>query len=308
MKELLEEHCRWMETRNYAQGTLQNNRLYVGRFIDWLAERGVTRAQDVTRPMLERYQRVLFHHRKPDGQPLSFAGQHVRLVTIQGFFKWLCRKYHITANPAADLELPKVEKRLPRQVLTAHEAEQVLNQPDLSTPIGLRDRAVLEILYSTGMRCKELVGLRLYDLDLGRGTVMIREGKGKKDRLLPLGERAAAWLNKYLEEARPKLIVEPDEREVFLCVSGRGLTPGVLGNLVHDHVQRSGIGKAGSCHIFRHAMATLMLENGADLRYVQQMLGHARLNTTEIYTHVNIQKLIEVHSQTHPAKLPKAGH
>ena len=304
IKELLVEHCRWLETRNYASGTLHNNRLYVGRFIDWLAERGVTRAQDVTRPMLERYQRVLFHHRKADGLPLSFAGQHVRLVTIQGFFKWLCRKYHITANPAADLELPKVEKRLPRQVLTAHEAEQILNQPDLATPIGQRDRAVLEILYSTGMRRKELTGLRLYDFDLERGTVMIREGKGKKDRLLPLGARAAAWLNKYLEETRPKLVVEPDEREVFLCVSGRGLTPGVLGNLVHQYVKQSGVGKVGSCHLFRHAMATLMLENGADLRYVQQMLGHARLNTTEIYTHVNIRKLIEVHQLTHPAKLP----
>ena len=179
MKELLEEHCRWMETRNYAPGTIHNGRLYIGRFIDWLAERGVLNAQDVTRPMLERYQRVLFHHRKQNGTPLSFAGQHVRLTTIQGFFKWLCRKYYITANPAADLELPKVEKRLPRQVLTAHEAEQVLSQPDLSTPVGIRDRTILEILYSTGMRRKELTGLHLYDLDLERGTVMIREGKGK---------------------------------------------------------------------------------------------------------------------------------
>lgn len=305
MKELLEEYCQWMAARNYATGTVQNGRLYIGRFIDWLAERGVLRAQDVTRPMLERYQRVLFHHRKPDGQPLSFAGQHVRLTTIQGFFKWLCRKYYLTANPAADLELPKVEKRLPRQVLTAHEAEQILSLPDLATPVGLRDRALLEILYSTGMRRKELTGLRLYDLDLERGTVMIREGKGKKDRLLPIGARAAAWLDKYLEAARAKLVVEPDERQVFLCVSGKGLTPGVLGNVVHDYVQRSGIGKIGSCHLFRHAMATLMLENGADLRYVQQMLGHARLNTTEIYTHVNIQKLIEVHRLTHPAKLPE---
>lgn len=304
LRELLEEHCRWMETRNYATGTLHNARLYIGRLIDWLGERGVTRAQDVTRPMIERYQRALFHHRKKDGQPLSFAGQHVRLTTIQGFFKWLCRKYYLTANPAADLDLPKVEKRLPRQVLTAREAEEILSQPDLATPLGLRDRAILEILYSTGMRRKELAGLRLYDLDLERGTVMIREGKGKKDRLLPLGARAAAWLNKYLEEARPKILVEPDEREVFLCVSGRGLTPGVLGNRVHQYVKQSGIGKNGSCHMFRHAMATLMLENGADLRYVQQMLGHARLHTTEIYTHVNIQKLIEVHRLAHPARLP----
>lgn len=294
-----------MEARNYASGTLSNARLYVGRCLDWLAERGVTRAEDVTRPMLERYQRVLFHHRKTNGQPLSFAGQHVRLTTIQGFFKWLCRTHRITANPAADLELPKVEKRLPRAVLTAHEAEQILSQPDLKTPVGLRDRAILEVLYSTGMRRRELTGLCLYDLDLERGSVMVRQGKGKKDRLLPIGERAAAWVRKYLEEARGKLVVEPDGRQLFLNITGGGLTPGVLGNLVHAYVKASGVNKAGSCHLFRHAMATLMLENGADLRYVQEMLGHARLNTTEIYTHVNIQKLIEVHRLTHPAKLPE---
>ena len=130
-----------------------------------------------------------------------------------------------------------MEKRLPRQVLPAHEAEQVLNQPDLSTPVGIRDRAILEILYSTGMRWrKELTGLRLYDLDLERGTVMIREGKGQeRPALAHRRTRAAAWLNKYLpRKPGPKLIVEPDEREVFLCVSGRGLTPGVLGHVVHD--------------------------------------------------------------------------
>lgn len=304
MKELLEAQCRWMETRNYAPGTIHNNRVYVGQFLGWLEERGVTQAQEVTRAMLERYQRVLFQYRKQNGQPLSFAGQHVRLTVIQGFFKWLCRKYYITANPSADLELPKVEKRLPRQVLTAQEAEQILSQPDLATPLGLRDRAILEILYSTGMRRRELTGLRLYDFDFERATVMIRQGKGKKDRLLPLGERAAVWLRKYLEDGRPQLVVEPDEREVFLAGAGRGLTSGMLGNLVHGYIERSGIGKRGSCHLFRHAMATLMLEHGADLRYVQQMLGHARLDTTEIYTHVNIQKLIEVHRLSHPAKLP----
>lgn len=304
MREQLEEYCRWMETRNYAAGTIHNTRLYVGRCLDWLSERSVTRVEDITRPMLERYQRVLFNHRKPNGQPLSFAGQHVRLTTIRGFFKWLCRKYYLDANPAADLELPKVEKRLPRAVLSDQEAEAVLKVPDIATPLGLRDRAILEVLYSTGMRRRELTGLRLYDLDLERGAVMVRQGKGKKDRLLPIGARAALWVRRYLEEARPQLVIEPDERQLFFNRTGGGLTPGVLGNLVREYVTRSGVNKSGSCHLFRHAMATLMLENGADLRYVQQMLGHARLDTTEIYTHVNIQKLIEVHRRTHPAKLP----
>lgn len=304
MEALLEAYAEWMQTRNYSAGTIRNGRLYIGRFLAWLEERGVSEATEVTKPMLERYQRVLFRYRKKDGQPLSVSGQHVRLTTIQGFFKWLCRRNYLTANPAADLELPKIGQRLPRAVLTAKEVEQVLNETDLSKPTGVRDRAILEVFYSTGIRRRELAGLKLYDVDLERGTVLVRQGKGKKDRLLPLGQRAARWVRKYVEESRSHLIVEPDEKDLFISNSGMGITPAILGNLVRSYVKKSGIAKTGSCHLFRHAMATLMMENGADTRYIQQMLGHARLNTTEIYTHVSIAQLIEVHRLTHPAKMP----
>ena len=307
MEALLKEYCQWQRVRNYSEGTIRNGELYIGQFIAWLAERSVLNASEVTKPMLERYQRVLFAYRKKDGQPLSIAGQHVRLTTIQGFFKWQCRHNYLLANPAADLELPKIGQRLPKAILTANEVEQVLNQADLSTAQGLRDRALLEVLYATGIRRKELSSLKLYDIDLERGTLLVRQGKGKKDRLLPLGERAAAWVRKYIEDARPEIVVEPDGRDLFLSNSGTAMSPATLGNLVHDYIKQSDIGKSGSCHLFRHAMATLMLENGADIRYVQEMLGHARLDTTQIYTHVNIQKLMEVHHLTHPAKLPESN-
>jgi len=303
MKSLLKEYGQWQRVRNYSEGTIRNGELYIGQFIGWLAERSVLDASEVTKPMLERYQRVLFAYRKKDGQPLSIAGQHVRLTTIQGFFKWQCRLNYLLANPAADLELPKIGQRLPKAILTANEAERILNLADLESSTGLRDRAILETLYATGIRRKELSSLKLYDIDLERGTVMVRQGKGKKDRLLPLGERAAVWVRKYIEDARPEIVIEPDGRDLFLSNSGTAMSPATLGNLVHAYIKQSGIGKSGSCHLFRHAMATLMLENGADIRYVQEMLGHARLDTTQIYTHVNIQKLIEVHQLTHPAKL-----
>lgn len=303
MESLLEEYCQWQRVRNYSEGTIRNGQLYIGQFIEWLAERSVLDASEVTKPMLERYQRVLFAYRKKNGQPLSIAGQHVRLTTIQGFFKWQCRQNYLLANPAADLELPKIGQRLPKAVLTAQEAEQILSLAPLDTALGLRDRSILEMLYATGIRRKELASLKLYDVDIERGTVLVRQGKGKKDRLLPLGLRAAAWVRKYIEDARPEIVIEPDERDLFLSNSGTAMSPATLGNLVHAYIKQSGIGKSGSCHLFRHAMATLMLENGADVRYVQEMLGHARLNTTEIYTHVNIQKLMEVHQLTHPARL-----
>jgi integrase/recombinase XerD len=186
-------------------------------------------------------------------------------------------------------------------VLSASEVEQVMMQPNLADPLGLRDRAILEVLYSTGIRRMELVHLKLFDLDLERGTILIRQGKGKKDRFVPIGDRAAAWVQRYIREARPKLAVEPDHGTLFLASTGEEISRDHLTATVRAYMVHAKIGKTGSCHLFRHTMATLMLEGGADIRFIQQMLGHASLSTTEIYTHVSIRMLKQVHSTTHPA-------
>lgn len=305
-RHLLRCYLAHLRARACAEGTVRNGALYLGNFLTWLQDQHVMCLQRVTRPHLECYQRHLHAYRKRDGQPLAIMGQHVRLTTIQGFFRWLARRDHLRANPAADLELPRLGHRLPRAVLTAAEAEIVITQASVKTDFGLRDRTMLELLYSTGMRRHELCGLALDDLDLARGTILIREGKGRKDRLLPIGRRAGGWVRRYLARARPRLLSGPATRALFLGHNGRGLSTGVLGQLVHGYVKHSGIGKRGSCHLFRHAMATLMLEGGADIRYIQQMLGHARLTTTEIYTQVNIAHLLEVHRRAHPAERPLA--
>ena len=303
LKPLLASYLDWQRSRNYSSGTVRNTNLYITNLLNWLEERSITHASQVTRLMLERYQRHLFHYRKADGQPLTFANQHVQLSTIRTFFKWLCRQNHLPANPASEMELPKVEKRLPPSLLSAHEVETILNVPDIHTAIGIRDRALLETLYSSGIRRKELTNLTLYDLDLQQQTLMVRQGKGKKDRLLPLTDRASEWLHKYLSDIRPQLLIEPDDhKSLFLSHTGKPLSPGVLGNLVRKHIQAAGIEKKGSCHLFRHAVATLMMDNGADLRSIQQLLGHENLNTTELYTHLSIQKLQQVHRNTHPAQ------
>ena len=217
----------------------------------------------------------------------------------------MARQHHILNNPASEIELPRLEHRLPKHVLTAGEAEQVLQQPNVNDPLGLRDRAILETLYSTGMRRMEMINLKLYDLDTERGTVKIRQGKGKKDRVIPIGDRAAAWMDKYVREVRQQLVVEPDDRTVFLSNAGEPFCLYHLSNRVRDYVDAADIGKRGACHLFRHSMATWMLENGADIRFIQQMLGHADLNTTQIYTHVSIRKLKEIHTATHPAKIER---
>ena len=169
--------------------------------------------------------------------------------------------------------------------------------------MGLRDRAILETFYSTGMRRKELLNLLLTDLDAQRGTVFIRQGKGRKDRLIPIGERACAWIEKYLWEVRPGLATPPDQGRLFLTVLGESFTPAGMTQLAHQYIERAGLGKSGACHVFRHTCATLMLEGGADIRYIQQLLGHASLETTQIYTQVSIRTLKAVHTATHPATL-----
>lgn len=302
---LMEKHLEELEVKNYSEYTVRNRRVNLGFFIDWCKDRGITEPTEVTRPILEHYQKYLFHYRKKDGEPLSFRSQHSRLVPLRVWFRWMARQRHILHNPASELELPRLEHRLPKTVLTIHEAEQVLAQPDITDPLGLRDRALLETLYSTGMRRLELVNLKLYDLDTERGTVTIRQGKGKKDRIIPIGDRAAAWLEKYIRESRPTLVVEPDDRTVFLSNAGEPFCLDHLSDLVRTHVDAAEIGKRGACHMFRHTMATLMLENGADIRYIQQMLGHADLKTTQIYTQVSIRQLKRIHAATHPGRLER---
>ena len=286
--------------KGYTEIGRFNAERYIREFIAWADLRGVTHPQMVSRAVLERYQRWLYHYRKRDGNPLSVAGQRANLVPLRSWFRWLTRMAEIPANPAADLDLPRQLKRLPRSVMTAAEVERVLAGADLSAPIGLRDRAMMEVLYSTGIRRAELARLTLSDIDAERGVVLIRQGKWGKDRLIPLGERALHWVGAYLDRARPELAWDAAELALFLSADGRALNPVWLSTIVAGYVKRAALGKHGGCHLFRHTMATLMLEGGADIRFIQQMLGHAELSTTQIYTQVAIRQLCQVHAMTHP--------
>jgi integrase/recombinase XerD len=300
---MMEEHLRALLVKNYSEHTAKNHRAYIEQFINWCVDRGVTEPVEVTRPILERYQQYLFYYRQKNGKPLTFGSQHTRLVSLRMWFRWLARQRYILHNPASELDLPRREYRLPKAILTVSEIEQVLSQADINNPVGLRDRALMEVLYSTGMRRMEVAGLKLYDLDMERGIVTIRQGKGKKDRVVPIGERAAAWVEKYIHESRPRIVVEPDDYTLFVSNTGERFDLDYLSELVHEYVKASEIGKRGSCHMFRHTMATLMLENGADIRSIQQILGHASLETTQIYTQVSIRHLKLIHTATHPARL-----
>jgi len=306
MAALISDFLEALRVRNYSESTVRTRGHHLQRFAAWCADRALTRPSEITKPILERYQRSLFHYRKPSGGPISFRSQAMAITSVRVFFKHLARQNRILTNPAADLDLPKEERRLPRVVLTAEEAEQVLQQPSVGDLLGLRDRAILETLYSTGIRRSECVNLSVYDIDPQRGTLFVRLGKGKKDRIVPIGERALAWVQKYLHEVRPQLVVEPDSGRLFLSRHGAAIAVASLTDAVRSYVVQSGVGKPGACHLFRHTMATLMLEGGAEIRFIQEMLGHASLATTQIYTRVAIHKLKAIHDATHPgAKLKR---
>ncbi len=282
--------------------TVKRSRVAIRRFIAWCDERGLKQPSDISRQVLERYQRHLFYYRKGDGKPLTIGSQLGCLMPLKAWFKWLARENHILYSPAAELELPRMGKRLPRAVLSAPEVEGVLMQAEANTPAGLRDRALLETLYSTALRRMEAANLAVYDIDFTRRLVMVREGKGRRDRFVPIGARALAWLDRYLLEARPQLLAANHE-SLFVTDYGLPASPEFIAQRVRIYMDCAGVRQQGATHLLRHACATHMLEGGADIRFLQAMLGHARIETTQIYTHVAIDKLQAIHEATHPARL-----
>ena len=295
-------HLEWMPIAGYSEDTVRGRRIALRRFITWCGERALREPKDITKPILERYQWHLYYYRKADGKPMTLGSQFGCLAPLKTFFKWLAKENHILYNPASELTLPRLPKHLPRVILSIQEVEAILREAEPVSPSGLRDRAMLETLYSTALRRMELPGLALYDIDTTRRLVMVREGKGKKDRVIPIGARAAAWVDKYLHESRPQLLVG-DTDALFLTDYGLPVTPEYVAERVRRYMHFAGIEKPGATHLFRHACATHMLENGADTRFIQALLGHETLATTQIYTHVSIDKLREIHDATHPAKL-----
>lgn len=298
--------CDYLESRLINNYSSETNRRYdsnIRKLIVWCDERGINDPRGITKPILERYKKYLYYSRKKNGEPMSFSGQSAILCSIKTFFKWLTQNNYLLYNPASELQLPRRPKQLPRHLLSQEETQDLLNAADINTVSGIRDRAVMELLYSCGLRRQECANLQLHDVQLKQQTVFVREGKGGKDRVVPMGDSAAQWLNKYLEDVRPELITQSQEA-LFINDYAESYSGAGIGRLVKKAMKKACIDKTGSAHLFRHAMATHMLDNGADIRFIQAMLGHSDLKSTQIYTQVSIEKLREIHKATHPNKLP----
>jgi integrase/recombinase XerD len=300
-RDLIGAYCESLAARGYAQTTARSRARQLATFVRWGVCRGLASPGDYTLVQIEDYRLHLHHLIGKGGAPLGWGSKVQILLAIKGLFRWLTLTHRIPSNPAADVELPRRQHRLPRAVLSVAAVERVLAQPNLDSASGLRDRAILELLYSTGIRRAECAGLNLSDLDLDRSILMVRCGKGARDRYVPAGRRSVNWIERYLREARPLHVANPDDGHLFMSRRRSHLSPKRLGDLVRGYLIQAGIRPAGACHLLRHTTATLMLEGGADIRYIQEILGHAQLSTTAIYARVSIRRLQEVHRRCHPA-------
>ncbi len=262
------------------------------RFLDYLKEKGIAELRTVGKFDIRGF--LLWLRRKN----LSTKSIGRDLSAIRTFFKFLIQEGILETNPVEDLESPKVAKKLP-EILSLKEIEQLLEQPDLKTALGIRDRAMLEMLYATGMRVSELTSLPTHQVNLEGGYVLLY-GKGSKERVVPLGSEAMNWVTLYLGNARGSLAKRKESPTLFINRSGKGMSRQGFWKNLKDYARKAGLRKKITPHLLRHSFASHLLERGADLRSVQMMLGHVDISTTQIYTHVTGERLKKVHKQYHP--------
>jgi integrase/recombinase XerD len=283
-----------------SAATVRTYEHYTGHFVAWLAARGVDLAE-VTTEDVQAYQRQLVTARKASGRPYSVSAQAGRIVAVKSLFRFLYRHLLILRDPAASVELPRSEHRLPRTILTRKEALRILAVAARArTPVVLRDRAILETLYATGIRYSELAKLTPYDVDTEEKVLRVVMGKGRKDRNVPLTAAAARVIDAYLVKARPKLLGRSKAPYLFVSYKGGILYDGIVNKRLRRWTRKAGVKKHVTCHTFRHSVATHLLKGRADIRHIQALLGHASLRTTERYTRVEISDLRKVIARAHP--------
>jgi integrase/recombinase XerD len=280
----------WME-RGLSDNTLAAYRSDLQAFANWLARNG-TNLVDAQRQDLLNY----LADRSKEGVRVRTSARI--LSSLRRFYQYLVREGRLQEDPSARIDAPKLVRPVPKY-LTEEEVEQLLDAPDSTEPLGLRDRAMLEMLYASGLRVSELVGLQMSQINLLQGVVRIT-GKGGKERLVPIGEEALSWLERFVHDSRPVLLKGRTCDALFPTRRGAGMTRQAFWHLIKRYAQQAGIDKHLSPHTLRHAFATHLLNHGADLRVVQMLLGHSNLSTTQIYTHVARERLKSLHAEHHP--------
>jgi len=298
------EHLR---VKNYARPSIAAYCGHLAGFCAWLEGQGIDDIKRVGKDTLNAYQLHLSEHRTAEGAQYTTATVSLKVRAIKRLFEHLEASNQILVNPAEYIHEPKKEDRLPRSVLTEDEARHILETPNLSTMRGIRDRSILEVLYSTGIRLEETVGLSIYDCDLQGGYLRVNKGKFAKDRVVPLGKHAVRLLKEYIAHVRPHYTKnQKATRSLFVNKVGDALSKQMIGKLVKAYARTAGIKKKVTPHTFRHTFATQLVRNGADITAVQKMLGHSDLSVTHIYTRVAAVDAKRTHVVCHPREKDRA--
>lgn len=293
MKRVIKDFISYLSVeRGLATNTLESYQRDLIKYLNFLKERQLGCFEDASRKTITQF---LLKEREKGLSPATLTRN---LASIRSFYNFLLQEQIVQNNPAAEAETPRQEKKLPR-VLSFQDVELLLEQPKTGNPFGLRDKAMLELLYATGIRVSELVFLDINSINLKTGFLRC-EGKGSKERIIPLGSMALLSLREYLRSGRPKLLKNKNEKAFFLNQHGRRLTRQGFWKIFKKYTLKADISKEITPHSLRHSFATHLLENGADLRSVQEMLGHADISTTQIYTQVTKRRIKEIYNQTHP--------
>ena len=291
----------YLTTLKRDKSTINSYAACLNRFFTFMAKKGITDLRAVTRADILVYQAEL------STATWTVHTTHSHLRAVRRLYEYLDDQGKILMNPTVGIQMPKLERNLPRNVLTRAEMRKLIDAPDTSLPAGIRDRTMLEVFYSTGIRLAELCHLTVHDVDLLNGYLRINSGKGCKDRVVPVGKKARKYLAEYMRHVRGFLTrSNRDERALFVSNRQRGFTTTRVYQLVRHYARLAGIRKRVSPHVFRHTCATHMLEGGADISQVQRLLGHVLLNTTQVYTRVAQPEIKRTHKKTHPRERDKA--
>jgi len=299
IKDVIPEYLKYMHAIGRSPLTVRNARFILKSVARYLEQQGVFYIEELNREVIEEYQEELAFSLTAKGKPLSVRTQVKRLNTLTCFTRFLKEKDYLVNNPGACIKLPREGKRLPRSILDRSEIKTLLNAPDLRTNAGYRDRVLLEILYDTGIRRAELSNIKLSDLDLNAGYVKVT-GKGDKERVVPVSQKVCELIQSYILSVRPSLLKGEDKGWLLLNDIGGQIKTHTVWHIVKKCSRLAHMKKNVTTHTFRHTCATHMLKNGAPIRHLQEMLGHESLDSTQVYTHVTINDLKDVHSKYHP--------
>jgi len=293
------------EAKGQATDTIRGKKSGLKKFFVWCLTQNIRHIDQVSMDLMDSYMEYLNRYRQVlNNLPLCVAQKHNLLTFVKTFIEKMHAKGLLDANTLQYMELPSKGRALPKALFSESEIKKILSFTLQFGKRGYRDRVIMEVFYATGIRRTELKELDIDDVNLADGLLRVNQGKGGKERIVPISVRACEWIALYLTKIRPSFAnIASSGSTLFLANNGKQYKPGKLSEMVGRYVRLSGMKRGGACHLFRHATATIMLDNGAELRHVQEMLGHADISTTQIYTHVSRVKLSEVYNRSHPSAL-----